>query len=105
MIIYNVTSNVNEDIHEDWLEWIQHTHIPEVIATGKFTKARLVKVLAEGDHGHTYSIQYFTESHAMLQQYYEEDAPGLRQKTLERYGDQVLSFRTELQFISDHGTI
>lgn len=105
MIIYNVTSNIPQEIHDDWLDWMQHTHIPEVIATGKFSKARLVKVLAEGDHGHTYSVQYFTESHAMLEQYYTEDAPALREKTAARYGDKVLSFRTELQFISDHQAV
>jgi hypothetical protein len=106
MIIYNVTSNVHDNIHEEWLHWMQHTHIPDMIATGKFTKARLVRVLVEEDMGGTtYSVQYYTDSKATLEKYYEEDAPRLRQSTHKMFGDNVLSFRTELQFISDHKAI
>jgi hypothetical protein len=105
MIIYNVTSNIESDIHEEWLDWMQHIHIPEVIATGKFSKARLVKVLVDGDHGVTYSVQFFTDSKATLDKYYEEDAPRLREHTQRRFGEKVLSFRTELQLISDHQAV
>ena len=105
MIIYNVTCNITDDIHEEWLDWMQHVHIPEVIATGKFQKARLVKVLVDDDHGITYSVQFYTESKAMLEKYYEEDAPRLRQGTASRFGEKVLTFRTELQHISDHKAI
>jgi hypothetical protein len=106
MIIYNVTSNVHDSIHEEWLHWMQHTHIPEMIATGKFTKARLVKVLIEEEMGGTtYSVQFYTDSKATLDKYYEEDADRLRQHTRVKFGDHVVSFRTELQFISDHKAI
>jgi N-acetyl-gamma-glutamylphosphate reductase len=43
MIIYNVTSNVQESIRQ-WMIWMQHKHIPEILATGKFVSARLVRV-------------------------------------------------------------
>ncbi len=106
MIIYNVTSNIDERLHEEWLDWMQHTHIPEVLATGKFSKARLVKVLVDEEMGGvTYSVQFFTDSKATLEKYYQDDAPGLRQKTTEKFGDSVMSFRTELQLICDHEAI
>lgn len=106
MIIYNVTSNISDAIHDQWLHWMQHEHIPEMIATGKFIKARLVKVLVEEEMGGTtYSVQFYTESKAMLDRYYEEDAERLRAKTRGTFGDQVVSFRTELQFISDHKAV
>ena len=106
MIIYNVTSNIQESVHEQWLDWMQHTHIPEVLATGKFTKARLVKVLIDEEMGGvTYSVQFYTESKAMLEKYYEENAPKLREETAKMFGDSVVSFRTELQIICDHSAI
>jgi hypothetical protein len=43
MIIYNVTTNIHESVHDQWMIWMQHKHIPEVLATGKFTAARLVR--------------------------------------------------------------
>jgi len=106
MIIYNVTSNVSESIHDRWLHWMQHEHIPEMIGTGKFSKARLVKVLIEEEMGGvTYSVQFFTDSKATLEKYYAEDADRLRESTRARFGDHVVSFRTELEFISDHKAI
>jgi len=106
MIIYNVTSNVHDDIHEQWLHWMQHEHIPEMIATGKFIKARLVKVLVDEEMGgQTYSVQFFTDTRATLEKYYEEDAPRLREQTRMKFGDGVVSFRTELQLISDHKSV
>jgi hypothetical protein len=37
---------------------LQHKHIPEVLATGKFTAARLVRVIEEEMGGVTYSTQH-----------------------------------------------
>jgi hypothetical protein len=51
--------------------WMQHKHIPEVLATGKFTTARLVRVLIEEEMGGvTYSTQYTTDSKETLEKYY-----------------------------------
>ena len=106
MIIYNITTNVDDSVHEQWLDWMQHEHIPEVIATGKFSKARLVKVLIEEDMGGTtYSVQYHIESKIKLQKYYDEDAERLRAKVAALFGNKVVSFRTELQIISDHKAV
>ena len=46
MIIYNVTINVDDSVHDEWLTWIKE-HIPQVLATGKFSGAKLTKVLVE----------------------------------------------------------
>jgi hypothetical protein len=43
MIIYNVTTK-HESVHDQWMIWMQHKHIPEILATGKFTAARLVRI-------------------------------------------------------------
>jgi phosphoribosylamine-glycine ligase len=83
--------------------WMQHKHIPEMLATGKFSSARMVRVLIEEEMGGTtYSIQYITDSKATLEKYYQEDAPKLRDEALKLFGDKMLSFRTELELISEH---
>ncbi|MEG1025142.1 MAG: DUF4286 family protein, partial [Flavobacterium sp.] len=28
MIIYNVTTNIHESVHDQWLKWMQEKHIP-----------------------------------------------------------------------------
>jgi phosphoribosylamine-glycine ligase len=82
---------------------MQEKHIADVLATGKFSSARMVKVLIEEEMGGTtYSIQYTTDSKNTLQKYYEEDAPRLREEGLRLFGDKMLAFRTELEVISEH---
>jgi hypothetical protein len=103
MIIYNVTTNIHESVHDQWMTWMQEKHINDVLATGKFSSARMVKVLIEEEMGGvTYSIQYITENKETLQRYYDEDAPRLREEALELFGDKMLAFRTELELISEH---
>ena len=102
MIIYNVTINIHESVHDQWMDWMQNKHIADVLATGKFTSARMVKVLVEEEMGGvTYSIQYTTDSKATLERYYEEDAPKLREEGLRLFGDKMLAFRTELELLHE----
>jgi phosphoribosylamine-glycine ligase len=103
MILYNVTINIHESVHDQWMQWMQEKHINDVLATGKFSAARMVKVLVDEDMGGTtYSIQYTTDSKETLQHYYEQDAPRLREEGLRLFGDKMLAFRTELELISEH---
>jgi phosphoribosylamine-glycine ligase len=103
MIIYNVTTNIHESVHDQWMIWMQHKHIPEMIATGKFSSAKMARVLIEEELGGvTYSVQYSTDSKATLQKYYQEDAPFLREEGVKLFGDKMLTFRTELEVISEH---
>jgi phosphoribosylamine-glycine ligase len=83
--------------------WMQHKHIPEMLATGKFFSAKMVRVLIEEEMGGiTYSVQYTTDSKETLQKYYQEEAPALREEGMKLFGDKMLSFRTELEVISEH---
>lgn len=103
MILYNVTTNIHESVHNQWMIWMQHKHIPEMLATGKFSAARLVRVLVEEEMGGvTYSTQYTTDSKETLEKYYQEDAPALQAEGQKLFGDKMLTFRTELLLISEH---
>ena len=102
MILYNVTTNIHESVHSQWLTWMQTKHINEVLATGKFSSARLVRVLIEEDLvGLTYAVQYTCDSMETLQRYYKEDAPKLREEALHLFGDKALAFRTELEVVAE----
>lgn len=102
MIYYNVTVNIHESVHDQWLDWMLNKHIKDVIATGKFSSARMVKVLVDEEMGGlTYAIQYTTDSKETLQRYYNDDAPRLREEGVKLFGDKMLAFRTELELISE----
>lgn len=102
MIIYNVTSNVDKSIHDQWLIWIKE-HIPQVLATGCFIEAKLTRVLVEEEHGATsYSVQYRAKSREDLELYYNKYADALRQDAIKHFADKVLAFRTELEVIDEY---
>ena len=102
MIIYNVTVNIDDSIHDEWLTWIKE-HIHQVLSTGKFEKATLTKVLVEEDMGgQTYSVQYRSYSREALDAYYREDAEKLKTEGLKKFADKMLAFRTELQIVDEY---
>jgi hypothetical protein len=103
MYIYNVTINIEASAHNHWLQWMKETHIPDMLATGKFSKAKMCKVLVEEEMGGlTYSIQYTTTDKQTLELYYKEDADRLRQDFSKLFAGQFVAFRTELEIVSEH---
>lgn len=101
MYIYNVTINIQEDVHERWVDWMKNEHIPDMLKTGKFIKALMTKVMVNEEMGGiTYSVQYTAESKQMLDRYYAEDAKELRGKTAPFEG-KFVAFRTELEVITE----
>lgn len=103
MYIYNVTINIEESVHDQWLVWMKETHIPDVLATGKFLSAKMCKVMVEEEMGGiTYSIQYTCIDKATLERYYKEDAAALRQDGAKLFAGKFVAFRTELEVISEH---
>ncbi|PQB05249.1 DUF4286 family protein [Aureitalea marina] len=101
MYIYNVTINIDESIQQQWLDWMCGEHIPDMLATGKFSSALMSRVMVEEEMGGiTYSIQYRTQSYDMLQAYYKEDAQRLRSQS-DRFKGKFVAFRTELEVIDE----
>lgn len=101
MIIYNVTINIEDEVHDEWLLWMKDKHIPDMLATGKFSHAKMTKVLVEEEMGGTsYSIQYTCPDKQTLKSYYRENAENMRADGMKRFANKFVAFRTELEVIS-----
>ena len=101
MYIYNVTINIDETVEKEWWTWMQ-SHIPEVLATGRFISAKMAQVLVEEEMGGvTYSIQYTAKTREDLDNYYKHDAEKLRSDGMKRFADKMLAFRTELRVVEE----
>ena len=100
MYIYNVTINIDDSAHDEWLQWIQE-HIQEVLATGRFVSAKLTQVLVDEEAGVTYSVQYTAATREDLDEYYRVDAPKLRSDGVQRFADKMVAFRTELKVVKE----
>jgi hypothetical protein len=100
MILYNVTVNIDDSVHDEWLAWMKSKHIPDVLATGLFTDNKIFRItnLEEGE-GNTYSIQYFCNSMDDYERYQNEFAPKIQAEHSERYKDKFVAFRTIMELI------
>lgn len=100
MIVYNVTVNIDQSIHEEWLSWMKGTHIPDVMLTGMFVENRILKLIGDEDSGgHTYAIQYTCVSMDQYNLYQDKFAPALQKSHADRYSDKFVTFRTLLEVI------
>lgn len=100
MILYHVTLKVDKDIREEWLTWMEETHIPKVMATGYFKEYRMTYMLFDEPDGYTYSVQYLLDSMEDLEAYMKHEAPALQKDHNEKYQDKVAAYRTLHEVIS-----
>lgn len=99
MILYNVTVNVEADVHDEWLKWMREVHVPQVLATNKFVDNKICRILNRPEEGHTYSFQYFCRTMADYEAYRDTDAPALQADVAARYANKFVAFRTLMEIL------
>jgi len=99
MILYNVTINIDDESHDEWLEWMLNVHIPKVLDTGLFRSWKMFRVITRFDEetGTTYSVQYMLDNLDKYDMYRTLYAPTLQQETFDKYGERFTAFRTLLE--------
>lgn len=98
MYIYNVTVHVEPTVEEAWLSWMKNHHLPEMMNTGQFENAQIFKIINDQDHGGvSYATQYTCASIKEYDTYIKTYSSALRKSTVDRFGNAVLTFRTQLK--------
>ncbi len=101
MYLYNVTVNLDHDIVQDWLEWMETKHIPDVLATGHFNGYKLCQLIEPEPENNTvtYLIQYELKSLEDLQIYRETIMHQLQKEHNERYNNKFTAFRSVIKVL------
>ena len=100
MFIYNVTIKVDWSIHDAWVKWMLNEHFTEMINTGCFTQAQLLRMLETDEtEGPTYAAQYFAENEAYYNRYVSIYSESIRKKYSEKWGDRFAAFRSLMQIV------
>ena len=100
MIIYNVTIKVEQSIADQWLQWLLNEHIPDIMQTGCFSSHKVVRLLeVDESEGPTYAIQYHADSKADYNRYIEMHATTMRQKSVDKWGNRFIAFRSVMQVV------
>lgn len=99
MFIYNVTINIEEAAHQEWLAWMKDVHMPDVMRTGCFVDSQMLKLLYVEDEGHTYSVQYRFLEMTDIENYQAKFAPALQAEYKKKFDGKYTAFRTLLQVV------
>jgi phage terminase small subunit len=101
MVIYNVTVKIEAQIADEWLQWMQAEHLPELMATGLFLKNQICRLLEQNEMDEvTFTVQYFCDDYSIYNRYINEFSPMMREKVNERYKGKFVSFRTVMEIIA-----
>ncbi len=104
MLLYNVTVKVENEIAEDWLQWMREQHVLDVLRTGLFLQARITRLLhqEDEDEGQTFAIQYSLPNASAMERYQRDFAPQLQKAHTERYEGKFVAFRTLLEVVEEY---
>jgi len=101
MIIYNVTVKAEAAIADSYIQWLREEHIPDIVGTGCFTHATILRLLDTDDtEGPTFAVQYHTDSKGNYNRYLELFAAEMRNKSIAKWGERVMAFRTVMQVLA-----
>ncbi|HTL82601.1 MAG TPA: DUF4286 family protein [Bacteroidia bacterium] len=97
MILYNVTVNIDDSVHDEWLQWMKEKHIPDVVNTGCFSSGTIFRLLVDEESGTSYSVQYRAPNRFSIDRYMKEFAAALQKEHKEKYEGKFVAFRTLLE--------
>ena len=100
MFIFNITTNIEWSIHNEWLQWMMNINIPRILNTNCFKKYQLVRLLETDEtDGPTYALQLYTESKADYNRYIELYSAPIEQAATQLWGDKLVSFQTLMHIV------
>lgn len=100
MIIYNVTVKTETAISLEYITWLKEEHIPDIINTGCFTEAKILRLLeVDETDGLTFAVQYFALSKALYNRYIQKFSDEMRKKSADKWGQKVIAFRSVMEVV------
>lgn len=101
MIIYSVTTAIEEGIEDKFVEFMQETHIPMLMKTGLFLDYRFVRVIPSQGVDLTYNLQLRCEGHAQLSQYRAQNELMLESVVKQNFEGKYATFQSVLEQVSE----
>lgn len=99
-IIYNVTIQVEKDTVEEWLNWMNEVHIPDVMATKMFESYQVSRIIKDEPDGVSFAVQYVCQDMKTLHQYQIHHAQKLQADVKEKFEGKYVAFRTLMEIVA-----
>lgn len=95
MLIYEVTVNVDPEIADEFLAWLEH-HVAEMRDLEPIDDAALYRSVEEPDGAVVFVSQYAMADRAAYQRYLDEHAAAMRGDGKARFGERFTATRRVL---------
>ncbi len=100
MILYNMTINIDLDIQEDWMAWMQDLYIPGLLTSTMVKDKKFYRLLTEVEgNGPTYSLQLFFDNMEDFEQYDQHVFNPQLELMYAQYQGRFVEFRSILESI------
>ena len=96
MIKYEVNLEIDQNIYEEFREWLRN-HIQEILNLDGFMNAELYEENDPKNIKRKLTVSYGLDNLKSLQDYFEQNAVLMRNKTTNKFGDKVKSTRRILE--------
>ena len=84
MVIYEITATASADLAERYEKYMRETHIPDLLATGFFSGARIARA---GEN--RYRVQYEARDRKALDEYLATEAARLRADFMAHFAEGI----------------
>lgn len=100
MIIFNTTFHVEDDVLNDYLQFMKETYITSASASGFLHEPRFCRIHAQHEEsGSSYSLQFKVKNVDTLNHWFSTQGQELQEKLTERFGNKAMGFVTLLEEI------
>lgn len=100
MVIYNITTKIDNDIEDEWLRWQKEINIPGMMSTGLFYDHRFFKLLEQDESdGKTFTTQFYSEEKSLYEAYLMKYSENFEEKVFNKWGGNFIAFQSLLESV------
>lgn len=100
-MVYIVSIRIDADIADDWKQWMEEVHVPDVMETGCFASAAMARDAdRDSEERRAYRIVYRAHSREAYEEYVAAHADALQADHTERYRGQFEASRQLLPVVA-----
>jgi len=103
MILYNLTFNVEDDVKDDWLDYMKNRFIPAMLESGLLTMPVLSELLLDEPQGTSYALHFQVNDMEDLRRFQRKEWRPILEALYKQFGDKVVFFPTEMKVIYEKG--
>tara|TARA_Y100000766_G_scaffold271053_1_gene269518 strand:- start:213 stop:527 length:315 start_codon:yes stop_codon:yes gene_type:complete len=101
MIIYSITTAIEDSIEKKWLDFMQKTQIPSIMNTGLFIDFRFVRIIPSQGVDLSYNLQLRCKGYAELNRYRSENEPKMERLIKQNFEGKYATFQSVLDQVSE----